>query len=323
MPISLIVGNWKMNATPAEAAALASQIAALVPTAAPSRAPNLSMCATGWPPAAPADAPDANPVRAVICPPFISIPAAASALRAANAPYIAVGAQNLHHEPAGAFTGEVSAPMLAGICQYAIIGHSERRTLFAETDADINLKLKAALNAAITPILCVGETLAQRQAGHAAQTTQTQLQAALQGVPNIAPLNAADAPDSADSAAPDAADAPDSALAPIAAHNRPQIAVAYEPVWAIGSGQSADPAIAQTTMSGIRETLAALYGAEAAAQIPLLYGGSVNPQNIAAYIQQPDINGALVGGASLTPQSFCAIIAAATAAQTTPSPQSP
>lgn len=305
MPISLIVGNWKMNATPAAAAALASQIAARVAAAA-QRAPNLSMCATGW---ATAAAP--NPVRAVICPPFISIPAAANALRAANAPYIAVGAQNLHHEPAGAFTGEVSAPMLAGICQYAIIGHSERRTLFAETDADINLKLKAALKAQITPILCVGETLDQRQAGHAAQTTQAQLQAALQGVPDIAPLNAANA--STDIAAP----------LDTAAHNRPRIAVAYEPVWAIGSGQSADPAIAQTTMSAIRATLAALYGVEAAAQIPLLYGGSVNPDNIAAYIQQPDINGALVGGASLAPQSFCAIIAAAQNAQNAPSPQSP
>ena len=256
MPICLVVGNWKMNKSVSEARELASEIAARVGDS------------TG---AASADA----AVEMVVCPPFVALDAVSKAL---NGSRVAVGAQNLHSEPAGAFTGEISAPMLADICRYVIVGHSERRSLFAETDMDINRKVKAALDAGLRPILCVGEDLAQRNAGNANAVVEEQLCAGLRDAPSVG-----------------------------------RAIVAYEPVWAIGTGKSATPEIAQAMMSHIRSTLAALCGSESAAAMPLLYGGSVNAANAADYIRQPDVNGVLVGGASLDADSFAAIARAAAA----------
>ena len=254
MPICLIVGNWKMNKSVPEARELASAIAARVGDSASA---------------------DAG-VEVVVCPPFVALDAVSKALKGS---LIAIGAQNLHSEPRGAFTGEVSAPMLVDICRYVIVGHSERRNLFGETDMDINLKVKAALDAGLRPILCVGEDLEHRSAGNANAVVTEQLRAGLR----------------------DAATAG-------------RAVVAYEPVWAIGTGKSATPQVAQEMMAHIRATLAALCGAEVAATMPLLYGGSVNAGNAADYIRQPDVNGVLVGGASLDADSFADIawVAAAT-----------
>ncbi len=254
MPICLVVGNWKMNKNVSEAQELASTIAARVGDSAVS---------------AGADA----AVEIVICPPFVALDAVSKALQGSR---VAVGAQNIHSEPSGAFTGEISAPMLVDICRYVIIGHSERRSLFGETDMDINHKVKAALDAGLQPILCVGEDLTQRNAGNANAVVEEQLRAGL-------------------------IDAPAAGRA----------IVAYEPVWAIGTGESATPQVAQAMMAHIRATLAALCGPEIAAAIPLLYGGSVNAANAADYIRQPDVNGVLVGGASLDADSFAAIARAA------------
>ena len=254
MPICLVVGNWKMNKSVSEARELASAIAARVGDSAG---------ATG------ADA----VVEIVVCPPFVALDAVGKALQGSC---VAVGAQNIHSEPSGAFTGEISAPMLIDICRYVIIGHSERRSLFGETDMDINHKVKAALDAGLTPILCVGEDLAQRNAGNANAVVAEQLCAALRDAPSAG-----------------------------------RAIVAYEPVWAIGTGESATPQVAQAMMSHIRATLAAICDNEVASAMPLLYGGSVNAANAADYIRQPDVNGVLVGGASLDADSFAAIARAA------------
>ena len=247
MDISLIVGNWKMNTTVAEAEALATGIR-----------DGLKQPAG---------------VQVVLCPPFVSLAAVRAALIDSD---ISIGAQNLYHEASGAYTGEVSAAMLIGICSYTIVGHSERRSLFGETDTAVNLKIKAALGAGITPILCIGESLEQRNDGDATAVVEAQLRAGLEGI--------------------DLSEG---------------VVVAYEPVWAIGTGQSATPEVAQAMMAHIRRTLAAIGGEDAASAVPLLYGGSVNPDNIAGYISQPDINGALVGGASLDAASFLDIVRAA------------
>ena len=246
MDISMIVGNWKMNTTVGEAVELAEGIADGVPVGAG--------------------------VEVVVCPPFVSLVSVQSVLHD-NDIDIFSGAQNLHHESSGAYTGEVSADMLIDICRYAIVGHSERRSIFGETDDVVNLKVKAALRAGITPIMCVGENLEERDAGRAESVVASQVRAGLEGVD----LGAG-------------------------------IVVAYEPVWAIGTGRSASPEVAQTMMAHIRGTLAAIGGADTASKVPLLYGGSVNAGNIAGYISQPDINGALVGGASLDAGSFVDIV---------------
>ena len=251
MTISMIVGNWKMNTTLAEAKALAASIAERIGN-------GISDGGTG--------------VEVVVCPPFISLSAVRAALQNSN---ISIGAQNLHHAANGAYTGEVSAGMLIDICEYAIVGHSERRSLFGETDEAVNLKVKAALDAGITPILCIGESLEERESGNAKSVVEQQVRGGL---------------DSVDIGG---------------------VVVAYEPVWAIGTGQSASPEIAQSMMAHIRQTLAALSGADAADAVPLLYGGSVNAGNIAGYISQPDVSGALVGGASLDAESFTDIVSIA------------
>ena len=249
MDISMIVGNWKMNTTVAEAVELAAGIADGLPD-------------------------DAGP-KVVVCPPFVSLATVQATLKDSD---ISIGAQSIYHEGNGAYTGEISADMLIDICQYVVIGHSERRNLFGETDAAVNLKVKAALGAGITPIMCVGENLEERNAGRAEAVVKSQVRAGLDGVDIDGVKFGAG------------------------------IVVAYEPVWAIGTGQSASPEIAQTMMAHIRRTLAEMGGEKSAASVPLLYGGSVNAGNIGGYMSQPDINGALVGGASLDASSFVEIV---------------
>ena len=250
MSISIIVGNWKMNTTVAEGEALAARILLRLPHG------------TG--------------VEVVLCPPFVSLVSVAEALENSD---ISVGAQNLHYEANGAYTGEISPGMLGDICRYAIVGHSERRSIFGETDEAVNLKVRAALGVGMTPIMCIGESLEERDGGDAESVVESQVRVGLEGVEVGA-----------------------------------GIVVAYEPVWAIGTGQSASPEIAQAMMAHIRGTLADIGGEDAASAVPLLYGGSVNAGNIDGYLSQPDINGALVGGASLDAGSFVEIVKVATEA---------
>jgi triosephosphate isomerase len=217
-----------------------------------------------------------GPVDVVLCPPFTGLQAVGEAL--AGTP-IALGAQNMHWESEGAFTGEVSPEMiLTAGCTYVILGHSERRQYFAETDEQVNRKLKAALRAGLAPILCVGETLAQREAGQIEAVVLGQVRAALQGVGEA---------------------------------DLPKIALAYEPVWAIGTGRTATPAQAEEVHRLIRSSLRQRYGQEVAEALRLQYGGSVKPENAAELFAQPNIDGGLIGGAALKADSFAAIVKAA------------
>ena len=211
----------------------------------------------------------------LVCPPFPSLAAVAEAMEGSG---IGVGAQNVHSDSSGAFTGEVSAKMLSGICTHVIVGHSERRSLFGESDEFINQKAKAVLDAGITPILCVGERLEDREAGRAVQVVESQLRKGLAGLESAMDRDMG---------------------SPI---------VAYEPVWAIGTGRAATPETAQEVMAHIRGVLADMIGDRAGSNVPLLYGGSVSPSNIEGYMAQQDVNGALVGGASLDAASFCRIV---------------
>jgi triosephosphate isomerase len=243
----MMAGNWKMNKTPAEAQALAQAIRAAVA--------------------------DVASVDRVICPPFVALPAVHAAVAGSG---IAVGAQNMHWADSGAYTGEVSAAMLHGLAEYVILGHSERRQYFAETDATVNQKLLAALTHGLIPIVCVGESLAQNEAGETHAVVSRQVTAAFAGV-------------SATQAA--------------------QVVVAYEPIWAIGTGRAATAAQAQTTCGEtVRATLAALYGDAVSQQMRVLYGGSANAKNIGEIMQQPDIDGALIGGASLKAEEYAAMV---------------
>ncbi len=215
-------------------------------------------------------------VEVVLCPPFVSLPAVGAAIKSTR---IALGAQNIHWEKSGAFTGEVSALMLAGLCSHVIIGHSERRQYFGETDASVNKKVKAALASGLTPIICVGELLAEYEAEQTGVVVAWQMRGAY-----------------ADLTADDAA----------------RTVVAYEPVWAIGTGKAATGAGANAVIGlHIRGMLADLYGSAWADGIRIQYGGSVTPANIAEFMSQPDIDGALVGGASLKAPDFEAIVQAA------------
>ncbi len=243
MPTPIVAGNWKMNTTIAEAVSLASALRD------------------------PLDAVDG--VGKVVCPPFVSLAAVRDAL---NGSSTAVGAQNMHFEERGAYTGEVSSAMLADLCTYVIIGHSERRQHFWETDEVVNRKVRAAFEAGLRPILCVGEGLEEREEGYAESVVTSQLRGALRRVDSIATL-----------------------------------AVAYEPIWAIGTGMAATGEAAEAIMVAIRGTLTELYGDAAAGDTPLLYGGSVTPDNVAEFASQPNINGALVGGASLDAGRFAEI----------------
>jgi triosephosphate isomerase len=209
----------------------------------------------------------------VLCPPFVSIPAVVDATRGSH---ISVGGQNMFWETEGAFTGEVCAPMLHALgCTHVIIGHSERRQYFGETDDTVNRKLRAALVAGLKPIVCVGEVLQEREAGVTEDILRRQCGIAFREV-------------SAGGAHP--------------------IVVAYEPVWAIGTGKTATPELAAEAHRVIRAQAAEAFGDEVAAKMRILYGGSVKPDNATALMSQPEIDGALVGGASLDPKSFAAIV---------------
>ena len=243
MPTPIVAGNWKMNTTIEEAAGLASAMVRGL------------------------DAIEG--VEKVVCPPFVSLSAVADVLRGST---VALGAQSMHHEAEGAFTGEVSPSMLASVCRFVILGHSERRQLFGDTDELVSLKVRAAGRVGLRPIICVGEQLSEREAGRAEQVVEGQVRASLSGVAESGGL-----------------------------------VVAYEPVWAIGTGMAATPEIAGGMMSRIRAVLGSMYGAGPASDVPLLYGGSVNPGNADAFMEQGDVNGALVGGASLDPESFVSI----------------
>jgi triosephosphate isomerase len=215
-------------------------------------------------------------VERVLCPPFTALAVVAPVLAGTG---IGLGAQNMHWEKSGAYTGEVSPLMLAGLCQYVIVGHSERRQYFAETDETVNKKTKAALAHGLTPIVCVGENLAENEAGQTAAVVTRQTRAAYAG------LTAGDA------------------LKTI---------LAYEPVWAIGTGKAATPAGANAVIGlHIRGALADLYSSAVADALRVQYGGSVTAANAAGLMAQPDIDGALVGGASLKPAEFEAIVKAA------------
>ena len=245
----IVAGNWKMNKTPAEAKVLAKEIADALGSAP---------C----------------PVEVVVCPPFIDLPAVTETLAGTQ---IGVGAQNMHDQPKGAFTGEVAANMLQEVgVKYVILGHSERRTYFADTDATVNAKTKAALAAGFTPIVCVGETLEQREAGKTADVVAGQVRGSL------ADLGA----------------------------DLSKVVIAYEPVWAIGTGKTATPAQAQEVHALIRRTLAEMSDGATANAIRIQYGGSMKPENAAELMAEPDIDGGLIGGAALKADSFLAIVKA-------------
>lgn len=247
--MQIIAGNWKMFKTVPEAEAFTQEL-----------------LKSG----------DFSGVEVVLCPPF---PALWPVSQATSGTPVRVAAQNLFWEDQGAYTGEVSAPMLreAG-CRYAVIGHSERRQYFGETDETVNRKVKAALRHGLAPIVCVGEKLAEREAGDTFRVVERQVNGAFEGI--------------------------EEAAAAVAV-------VAYEPVWAIGTGRTASPEDAQAVNSFIRGLMARLYSPGAAERIRVQYGGSVTPENAASLLAQPDIDGALVGGASLKVASFTAIIGAA------------
>ncbi len=211
-------------------------------------------------------------VDLVVCPPFVSLATVRDAVAGSG---VSVGAQNMHADGNGAFTGEIAPPMLVGLCEYVIIGHSERRQFFGETDDSVGRKVAAAVAHELRPIVCVGETLSERESGNAAEVIRWQVTSAL------AELDAGDADG---------------------------LVIAYEPVWAIGTGRAATPEIADQIMGGaIRSTVAAVLGLDVAAAVPLLYGGSVNAANAAEFAAVENVNGALVGGASLDAGSFLAV----------------
>ena len=243
MPPTIVAGNWKMNTNLADDVGLAVGVR-----------DGLGSFAG---------------VEVILCPPFISLASVSEAVKGSS---IKVGAQNMHFEPSGAFTGEISPVMLQGLCDYVILGHSERRQIFGETDELINRKVKSAFAHGLKPILCVGETLEEREAGQAGTVVDRQIRA---GLAEIVDING--------------------------------LAVAYEPVWAIGTGRAATPDIAAEVMGGtMQNTLRSLFNS-AGAEVPLLYGGSVNPGNVEGFASLDCIHGSLVGGASLQAEQFVEI----------------
>jgi triosephosphate isomerase len=244
MRTPIIAGNWKMNTTLEEATALVREMVV------------------------PLDAIDG--VEKVLCPPFISLAAVKEIIKGTS---IKLGAQNMYFEGKGAYTGEISPLMLSGLCKFVIIGHSERRKYFAESDELVNIKIKAAIRASLRPIVCVGEKLEENEAGRTEEVVTGQIKAALVGI-----------------------DSPQ------------EVVIAYEPIWAIGTGKAATGKQANATIGLIRETIAQLYGNNAAQKVQIQYGGSVTSANIAEFISQPEIDGALVGGASLKAKQFLDIV---------------
>ncbi|WP_438482202.1 triose-phosphate isomerase [Oleiharenicola lentus] len=249
----LIAGNWKMNKSAGDGATLVKDIVDEIGRE--------------------------TSVEVVVCPPFTALESVAKALEGQA---VKLGAQNFHHEKSGAYTGEISAEMLRALyVTHVILGHSERRTYFGETDAFINKKVITALASQLKPILCVGETLAEREAGSTLSVVQTQLEGGLKGV----------------------------ALDQITT-----VVIAYEPVWAIGTGKVATTAQAQEVHAFIRDLLTKLYGAPLAQKVRILYGGSMKPSNAAELLAEKDIDGGLIGGASLEAKSFVELVKAAAAA---------
>ena len=245
----VIAGNWKLNKTPAEAKELIAAIAPLVKDAA---------------------------CDVVACTPFVDL---ASAQEAAAGTNIQIGAENCHWEKSGAYTGEISAEMLSSMgVNIVIIGHSERRQYFGETDVTVQKRVRAALDAGLTVILCVGETLEQREQGITSELVSMQTKIALGGVSE---------------------------------EELKRIIIAYEPVWAIGTGKTATAQQANEVCHTIRECIASVYSQAAADGITIQYGGSMNAGNAAELLAQPDVDGGLIGGASLKPQDFATIVAAA------------
>lgn len=250
MRTPFVAGNWKMNKTVAETRDLLFALGSALS--------------------------GVDGVERVVCPPFPSLMAASELLVGKG---IGLGAQDMHWEEKGAFTGAVAPGMVKELCSYVILGHSERRTYFCETDDTVNKKLLAAQKTMLTPIVCVGETLAQYEAGETAKVVSSQTWLGLQGV---------------------------------SAEFAPHIVVAYEPVWAIGTGRASSAENAQSVHGDvIRTVLKELFGVETAQAIRILYGGSVTASNASEFFSQPDIDGALVGGASLKPDEFVAIARAA------------
>ena len=249
----MIAGNWKMYKTPGEAAALAQQIDDLLGD----------------------DRSITDAVEPVVCPPFVDLRPVATVIEF-DSSALQLAAQNVYWESEGAFTGEVSPSMLAATgCDYCIVGHSERREMFGETNETVNRKVKALFAVDITPIVCCGETLDTREAGETERWVREQVRAGLDGI-------------SAEEAA--------------------RLVIAYEPIWAIGTGRTPTPEAANDVCRSIRATVGALFGPPAAQQVRVLYGGSAKPENIALFMPEPDIDGALVGGASLVADSFFAMV---------------
>jgi triosephosphate isomerase (TIM) len=247
-----VAGNWKMFKTVAEARLLVSELV-----------PSLQVF---------------EGVEKVLCPPFTSLLAVAALLEGTD---IGLGGQNMHWELNGAFTGEVSPAMLAELCQYVILGHSERRTFFGETDETVNRKVQSALTHGLTPIVCVGETLAENEAGRTAEVVERQVKLGL-------------------------------ASLELSAEVGTPFVIAYEPVWAIGTGRAATAESAVRVVHDvIRPAIAELFGGTAAQAVRVLYGGSVNARNAAEFFAETEIDGALVGGASLKAAEFTQIVQAA------------
>ena len=245
-----VAGNWKMNKTIAEARSLVSEMTPILG--------------------------GITEVEKVLCPPFMAIFPVGALLQGTN---IGLGAQNMYWEAKGAFTGEVAPGMVAEFCMYIIVGHSERRTYFSETDETVNKKTAAALSAKLIPIVCVGETLGEYESGRTAEVVSRQIRVGLKG---LSPEFAA------------------------------QCVVAYEPVWAIGTGRASTSENANAVIRDfIRKPLSEMYGEQTAQSVRVLYGGSVTAANAAEFFGQPEIDGALVGGASLKVDEFVAIVQAA------------
>lgn len=242
--LPLIAGNWKMNTTADEAVDLVTAMLE--------------------------DLDRVDNIEKVVCPPFVALPGVSRILKGRS---VKLGAQNVYYEEKGAYTGEVSPLMLTGLCEYVIIGHSERRQYFNEDGEIINRKIKAALKAGLKPILCVGERLAENEAGKTREVVASQLESALAAIGD-----------------------PDG------------LVIAYEPVWAIGTGKAATGRQADETIAFIRGVVAGLNGAAAAGRVRILYGGSVTAANTAEFMEQPGIDGALVGGASLKAPEFINIV---------------
>ena len=244
---ALIAGNWKMHKTVAESVETAGQLAKLI-----------------------ADAPD---VEVMIAPAFTALASVSQVIRGSR---LGLGAQNLFWEQQGAYTGEVSAPMLVSAgCRYVIIGHSERRQFFGETDETVNRKIGAALHADLVPVFCIGESEAERDAEKTFSVLDKQIQKGLEG---------------------------------LASEDLATMVIAYEPVWAIGTGKAATPQQAQEVHAFVRSRIAELLGSALADDIRILYGGSVNPGNVDELMALPDVDGALVGGASLDAETFSRLV---------------